>query len=126
MENESVAKSGGEEPAVLDVTGMLARMGGKKELAGRMAQIYMRLHPDQIGVLRRVVAEGNADAIRLQSHTIKGGAGNVGGLALRSLAQQMESRAQGGKVDEARGLLPALERESARLLEALKAEFGLP
>ena len=126
MEKEPVAKSGGEEPAALDMAGLLARMGGKKELAGRMAQIYQRLHPEQIRVLRRVVAEGDAEALRLQAHTIKGGAGNVGGLALHAMAVQMEERAKAGRLEEARGLMPALERESARLLEALKTEFGAP
>ena len=109
---------------VLDVAGLVARMGGKRDVARRMANIYLQLHPAQLVELRRVVTEKDVRAVGLQAHTIKGGAGNVGGMALRSLALQMESRAQVGNLEEACSLLPAMERESVRLLEALKAEFA--
>ncbi len=124
MNDEPTATPMEESPVVLDVAGMLKRMGGLRELACRMAQIYMKMHPEQITALRRVVAEGDAEALRLQAHTIKGGAGNMGGIALHSVALQMESRANAGKLEEARRLLASVEQESARLLEALKKEFA--
>ena len=124
MDHEPVARLAEKEPVVLDVAGLLARMGGKRDVARRMANIYLQMHPDQITVLRRLAAEGDLNALRLQAHTIKGGAGNIGGHALHSVVTQMETWAHEGKREDALRLLPSVERESVRLLEALKAEFS--
>jgi two-component system, sensor histidine kinase and response regulator len=116
---------GAEEPKVLDLEGMLGRMGGKRDLAQRVAEIYLQMHPAQIEALRKVVQEGgDAGDLRLQAHTVKGGAGSVGGNALRSAALKMEARAREGKLEEARLVLGEIERESLRLQEALRLEFA--
>jgi HPt (histidine-containing phosphotransfer) domain-containing protein len=69
----------------------------------------------QIELIRTALADGNADTIRREAHSIKGGAANICADDLSRAASDLELLGKGGNLDGARPMLQRLEEELIRL-----------
>jgi HPt (histidine-containing phosphotransfer) domain-containing protein len=85
----------------------LERIGGVK-LARDLIAMYVELGPQRISAFRSAVQAGDAAAVERATHTLKSTAGNLGAVQLQQTAQQMETMAAEGSIDN----------EVARKLEA--------
>jgi len=106
-----------------DRGGMLDRMMGDKELAGIIVKAFLSDIPGQIQTLRELLAREDAPGVRLQAHTIKGAAANIGAETLRSVASKMEKEAAKGDLDAVGGGIRELETQFERLRK--ETEKGL-
>jgi two-component system sensor histidine kinase/response regulator len=78
--------------------------------------------PKQIEILKSFLEAGDAARVERQAHSIKGASANVGGEALRAVAFELEQAGKTGNLEAVRARLPELERQFARLKEAM-SEF---
>jgi HPt (histidine-containing phosphotransfer) domain-containing protein len=89
----------------------MARLMNDEELVGKIIQGFLEDIPKQIKLLAQAIGQKDMKRTGGQSHTIKGAAANVGGMALSAVASEMEKAARADRPDEIAALLPELERQ---------------
>jgi HPt (histidine-containing phosphotransfer) domain-containing protein len=67
--------------------------------------------------------EKDCEKIRMQAHTIKGAAANIGAEVLRQTASTMERAAEKRDFAEITSLMPELEKQYAVLRKVLEKEI---
>jgi HPt (histidine-containing phosphotransfer) domain-containing protein len=75
--------------------------------------------PCLMGAIRQTIHDGDAAALRLKSHTLKGSIRYFGSGPAYQRAFELEELGRNGKLEEAERLLPILEQEIGRLVPAL-------
>jgi CheY-like chemotaxis protein/HPt (histidine-containing phosphotransfer) domain-containing protein len=112
-------------PAVIfDLHGFLERIGGDRELAVTICQGVAEGAADTLDNLQNACSSGDAGAIQLQAHSIKGAAANIGAEALRAVAATMEALAKEGKIEQCRALLPELQAGYATCLQTIRQQLN--
>jgi signal transduction histidine kinase/DNA-binding response OmpR family regulator len=81
------------ERLVWDRPAVLNRMRDDEELLGKIIALFLEEIPGTIELLRDAVHAGDGDQVKLQAHTIKGLAANLGGLVLQHSAAELEKMA---------------------------------
>jgi PAS domain S-box-containing protein len=109
------------EVPVFDRVGLLARLMGDEELSRLVIDEFLADIPLQIQALRSFLAAGDATGSTRQAHSIKGASANVGGEALRAVALAAERAGQAGNLDAIITLVPSIEFQFARLMEAMRS-----
>jgi len=104
----------------------LARLNewGGVELQKKMIGLFLTHAVERLDQIREGLSTGTAEKAETGAHTLKSSAGNVGAQRVQQLAQDAESLAEAGKLDELQGLLPSLEDEFDAACEALKSVLG--
>jgi CheY-like chemotaxis protein/HPt (histidine-containing phosphotransfer) domain-containing protein/anti-sigma regulatory factor (Ser/Thr protein kinase) len=110
-------------PVVFDRAGMRERLMHDDDLTQEVMQCFLDDIPRQIEALRGYLDAWEASGAERQAHSIKGASANVGGEALRALAFEMEKAGQAGDLGSVRARMDDLEREFARLKEAMAQEM---
>jgi CheY-like chemotaxis protein/HPt (histidine-containing phosphotransfer) domain-containing protein len=82
--------------AVFDRAGLLARLMDDENLLRIVQESFLNEVPQDIEVLQKLVARGEAKLAGMQAHKIKGAAANVGAEALREVAAAMEKAGKEG------------------------------
>ncbi len=109
-------------PVVFDRAAMLERLMNDEELARVVTASFLDDIPRQIEALRGYLDAWDAPGAERQAHTLKGASANVSGEALRALAFEMEKAGKAGDLSSVRARMDDLEREFARLKEAMAKE----
>jgi PAS domain S-box-containing protein len=91
-----------------DREGFVERMMGNESLAQRIIRGFVRDMPRQIARLAEAVQNLDGNAVRLAAHSIKGAAGNVGGLQMQEIAWKLEQSGSTGDIAAAAVALPEL------------------
>ena len=105
--------------SVLDMTALLSRLMGDREMAGRVLDGFLADMPGQILSLLQAVEAGNAEDARKQAHRIKGASAAVSGEALRALASEMERAADAGNLAALKASATDLDEQFLRLKQAI-------
>ncbi len=109
---------------VLDLDGVLERMGGDLELLVEVAGMFLRHWPELHARMTRAIGAGDALGLAQAAHRVKGGAANIGAERVSALAAALEKRARaGGSVDHGESVvrLGAAVEELERAMEAVRA-----
>lgn len=106
---------------VLDVAGTLNRFGGDADLFREMASIVLADAPHIAQALSASVATGDAQAIRMKAHSIKGLVLGCGGIRAARAAQKLEDAGCGENLDNISAHLSDFKTELQRFLDALRA-----
>jgi CheY-like chemotaxis protein/HPt (histidine-containing phosphotransfer) domain-containing protein len=69
----------------------------------------------QIGTIRQAISDGDAEVVRGEAHSIKGGAGNLTADELSRIAFELENIGKSGLLERGTEVLERLEREFHRL-----------
>ena len=93
---------------------------GGVELQGKMIGLFLTHAAERLDQIKEGLADGSPEKSETGAHTLKSSAGNVGAQRVQRLAQDAESLAEAGKLDELQVLLPSLEEEFDAACEALK------
>jgi two-component system sensor histidine kinase BarA len=83
-----------DEPAVLDGEQALKAAGGKQALADELLGMLVEEVAAQEHQMEEVLLEGDMGALAELAHTMAGGAGHCGALALKAAAKQLEGAAR--------------------------------
>lgn len=113
---------GFQHPAETTVdSGMLARVGGDRELLAEVIGCYLEDGPILIEAMRQGLRDGDCGAVRMAAHSMAGSAGNFDATEVTALARQLEAHALAQDVPASRQTFSQLEMESTGLLARLTA-----
>ena len=100
---------------VLDLEGLLARLGQDQDLADEVIRVFLEDAPTKITGLEQAVAQGEPTLAKRLAHTLKGASANVGANALNRIARAAEEAAATGDLEEVGRLLKPLQEEMVRV-----------
>lgn len=104
---------------VFDVEPFMERMMGDRELARRLRSIFIKNMPKLLEDLKEAINKKEIDSVYSYAHSIKGSAANMGGLAMSTVALEIETSARSGKIEESDILLNELEKQFELLVKEL-------
>jgi HPt (histidine-containing phosphotransfer) domain-containing protein len=96
---------------VFDRGGLLSRLGGKTELVGKFVALFRTGMDGNLAKLLAAAENRDIEGIRLNAHTIKGSAGNIGAPRVQDIAGRIEKAGREERLDEALALFPCLSGE---------------
>jgi CheY-like chemotaxis protein len=105
---------------VIDAVAFRGRCGGRDDLVGQVARLFLSECPRYVDALRTALAQADAAAVRAAAHTLKGAVGNLSATPAYEAARRLEDLAHDGRLDAAGPALHALEAELDRLRSALR------
>lgn len=123
MQKPKDAEISSASSAVFDLDGFLKRIGGDRELAVTICRGVVEGAEMTLAKLEEVCDAGDAAAIQLQAHSIKGAAANIGAEALCEIAATMEAAAQQSNMPESRALLPQLKIAYTESLKVIRQQL---
>lgn len=104
---------------IFDKAGFLDRLKGDEETACEIIDVFLTDVCRHMAALKIAIETGDQRHVHQYAHTIKGASANVFALALQDVAYQIEVCGENGDLDQARNLVPQLERQ----FEALKKQL---
>ena len=105
---------------ILDFETALTRLGGDRELFAEMVGFLFEDLPPLFDELRAAVANGNATAVRMKAHAVKGLVASCGGVRAKNVAQALEDAGHAGDLKRADSLAQSLKNELDLLTRALE------
>ncbi len=93
----------------------VAEFDGDKAFFVGVLEGFMENVRDQIEILRQAVSDGDAELVRREAHSIKGGAANLTADELSKIAFKLENIGQSEVLEEGFEVLGRLEKEFQRL-----------
>jgi len=93
-----------------DSNTLLEHLLGDEELGREILAIYVDSAAALLKSIESALADADAQAVGLHSHSLKGASANVGATLLGALARQAEERSKRGETEAVRELLPALAK----------------
>ncbi len=97
---------------------------GDPQLFAKVVNVYLESSEELNMRLRAAVDSANDDGIRETAHALKSSSANVGAARLADLCKQLETLARENRLDGAEDIQRHLEREYARVVEALRDELA--
>ncbi|MEE8399595.1 MAG: response regulator [Desulfobacterales bacterium] len=99
----------------MDYEAVLEDFEGDKELLAETTDLFLATVSNQLGMLRQAISDNNADLVRLEAHSIKGGAANLTANELSRIASELEKIGKSGILEKATAALGQLEEEFSLL-----------
>jgi HPt (histidine-containing phosphotransfer) domain-containing protein len=97
-------------PALLDfkVTGVLLKLMGKK--FSELVEVFLTTGAQRLGKLREAINAGDAPAVQMNAHSLRGSCGNLGAMAMAQICAELEAAAGQSNLDDIRDGLAVLEQ----------------
>ncbi len=108
-----------EPSSIFDMTGLLSRLMGNKQLAARILDSFLEDMPRQLLSLSKFVEAGSAPDIENQAHRIKGASATVGGSGMQAIALEMEMAGRSGTLAGVKERMADLSAQFLHLKEAI-------
>lgn len=114
--------SGAGDPRaqVVDLAALHRSTGGDQALQREVVQMFAEQIGVKLEVIRRAVADGDADALRRASHTLLGSSTTLGAVRMAELLATLEETAQSGDYELARAACAQLTVEAEKSLGLLR------
>jgi CheY-like chemotaxis protein/HPt (histidine-containing phosphotransfer) domain-containing protein len=100
-----------KEKTPIDFEKALKEFVGNKTVLMKVLNGFVENARGQIGILRQAITDGDADRVRREAHSIKGGAANLTAVELSRTAFEMENIGKSGSMERGIGVLKRLEKE---------------
>jgi two-component system, sensor histidine kinase and response regulator len=114
---------------LIDLTAVLRLLGGNRDILAQLIELFGQDSPRLMGEVRSAIARGDAKALRLAAHALRGSAGYFGATAACESAARLEDRGRSsdlvGAWDDYTTLADAVGRLQ-RALVALALSNGAP
>jgi CheY-like chemotaxis protein/HPt (histidine-containing phosphotransfer) domain-containing protein len=114
-----VKQMNAEKNAAINFEEALERISNQKEILQDLVRVFRDECPSMMDDIRRAIAEKDAVVLRRSAHTMKSSLDVFSAKSARELALELEMMGQDGKFDNADGKLQLLDKETARVLDAL-------
>ncbi len=98
-----------EPAAVFDGASLLQRLGGDRTLVASVLSMFIDTVPAERTGLDAALAAGDPETARRHAHTLKGMAANISAPAVRDIAQKIEAKANGARLEPTDPLLADLD-----------------
>jgi signal transduction histidine kinase/DNA-binding response OmpR family regulator len=106
--------------AVLDETRLLATVDGSRELAGELAEIFLKELAPRMKEIEAAIKAGDAERVRFAAHALRGSAASLSAGAVSASSESLEAMARRGELASAKAELATLKKESKKLRARLK------
>ncbi|MGD0585503.1 MAG: response regulator [Oryzomonas sp.] len=104
-------RDGEADMQIFDRGGLLSRLGGKTELISKFVALFRKGMDENLAKLLAAAENRDKEGIRVNAHTIKGSAGNIGAPRIQDIARRIEEAGREERLDEALALFPDLSGE---------------
>lgn len=104
---------------VLDQEKLIERIGNMEILRNIIA-LFLTDIPEQLDKLKESLGRGELNGVVSHAHRIRGAAANISGIALSSIAAEIEEAAKYGREDDVAARMPELEMQYELLEDELK------
>jgi two-component system, sensor histidine kinase and response regulator len=108
-------------PRMLELSTLLARFEGDRELMGELATIFLEDYPARLAAVQSAVEQRDAVALQGAAHALKGSAGNFGAQAAVEAALRLETMGRQGELTEIESAFAELERTMTQFTGELAA-----
>ena len=109
------------DSAVLDETRLMATVGGSRELAGELAEIFLQELTPRMTDIDSAIKAGDSEKLRFTAHALRGSAASLSAGAVSTAAGSIETMARNGDLTAAATAFVALQDESEKLAARLKS-----
>ncbi len=113
----TAAASGG--PSIIDWAVARKAVRGDERLLDTIVETALGEIPQLLAEIRRAADAGDAHALRLAAHTLKGSIRYFGAQPVFELAVRLEAMGQGGRLEGVGEVVSFLDRSSGELMAAL-------
>lgn len=96
-------------------------LDGKNAALAELIDLFLADLSLRTAAIAAALQRGDAAALALHAHALRGGAGNFGAARLDDLCERLERTGLSGVLDEARSILAGLGPEGERVRRALMA-----
>ena len=122
VEQQPATAAPSVEPAavVFDLDGLLARVGGDRELMADIVRLFLEDYPGRLANVAAAIEAGDANALRVAAHALKGAAGNLGAVVVYEEASALEQIGADGHLDAARGVWERLQLDVEAFVAAVR------
>ncbi|MBF0231708.1 MAG: response regulator [Desulfamplus sp.] len=115
--------SDSEEAPPINIDEAITDFMGDRELFMEAMEAFLEDLKTQVGFLYQALQDKNIEVIRIEAHSIKGGAGNVTAKNLHKIAYELEKAAKANQSDQLLSMIENLEKEVYRIEDYLKAQI---
>ncbi len=122
-EEEAKEKESGLSLPVFNKEMLQERLMGDENILKEILDIFIEESALQIESLKDHLERKDLEKIRMQAHTIKGAAANIGGEVLRQTASALERAAEKRDFAKITSLMPELEKQYTVLRKVLEKEI---
>jgi HPt (histidine-containing phosphotransfer) domain-containing protein len=122
MSPEDCGNDAPRERPVLAREELLERLGGDEQLLRQVLEVFASDAPVQLEALLGAVDEADQEVVWRRAHGIKGAAANVGAIALKRAAFELEAAARAGNLDQLPRLAARVGQEIDRLQAVIKEQ----
>jgi len=98
--------------------------GGDSEFEREITELFLKDTGEHLSWLKKAIDEGNATALEMEAHTIKGAGVNIGADKFGELALALERAGKSGSLEGAQDKLTVLEEEFQRVKDFLEEQKG--
>jgi CheY-like chemotaxis protein len=105
---------------VIDRAALLAGVDGNRTLLRELVRLFLVDCPQRVTEIDEAVRRGDAEALRIAAHTLKGSIGNFAAKSALEAAQRLEIMGRDRDLDSAAAGRMTLESELALLIEELR------
>ncbi len=111
-----------EEPMepVVDIQSAMARFDNDEAFYKEMVGEFLKYVPGQVEAMMEAESSGDAEAVKANSHSIKGAAGNLSANRLESIARELENKGRDNDLSDINKLIDILKKEITELKEFIK------
>jgi TMAO reductase system sensor TorS len=102
--------SSDDSGAIFDREGLKERLGGNEAYIGKLIASFVKSADEHLAALGCAVEKGDCPAIRMEAHTIKGAAANIGAGSMCEISFAMETAAKAEELADMPRLHTALEK----------------
>lgn len=107
----------------IDLERAIAEFEGDKEFLSEVIAGFTKNVSEQIGTIRKALSCGDAETVRKEAHSIKGGAANLTAVDLSRVAFELESKGKSKELNGAGEIVDGLEREFETLRRYVQENF---
>ena len=106
---------------IFDPQKALEVVDGDKDLFKEIALIFIKGLPQNTAVIRKAIAENNAQQVEHTAHSLKGSIGNFAAAMSYEASYRIERMGKDGNLEGARAALSRLEEELDKLQAAIRS-----
>jgi len=105
----------------IDVNYLLERLGGDKDLASQIFEVYVQQVPDNVKNMLDYLEGENIEKLKKEAHVLKGSSSNIGADKISAYAKKIENEASTDNIADIKKDINDLQEEFENLKEYLKS-----
>jgi two-component system, sensor histidine kinase and response regulator len=117
---EAPVPEGTQSDGIVDHVALLAGVDGNRRLLRELIRLFIADCPQRLADIKQAIRGGDAEALRIAAHTLKGSVGNFAAKKAFATSHRLEIMGRDGKLDRAEEAYVTLEYELALLSEELR------